>query len=245
MNLSFSLPRENPPRAPCSAYYFNSVWTNVSALFPTTQDRAGGKCPFKSATPIRRVRMEGRKEGQAQRKLPVRGQGRPQPSGQHGAARPLPADGAALGQRKVLYPGALVAKRTLRGSTGPTVSDPTRNPPLTWPQPGGRGGRAHTSSGHQRSWSSSGALPQERWLQTTGHLQFRHKDTTTQTRLCCQPRPVHEQATPRGANPRCPQTVARTSQMSAHGACLERAAEAAPPAAAQQPCGHRPTTLRQ
>lgn len=53
---------------------------------------------------------------------------------------------------------------------------------LTWQRPVARADRAHTSSGHPHSWSSSGALPRERWLQTTGHLkcrQRRHLQTPT------------------------------------------------------------------
>lgn len=82
---------------------------------------------------------------------------------------------------EVLHCGMLVAKDPKRSHQVPKGQQPHKGPSLTWPQPGARGGRAHTSSGRRHSWSSSGALPQEKWLQTTGHLKFRHKDATTQT----------------------------------------------------------------
>lgn len=50
------------------------------------------------------------------------------------------------------------------------VGSPPRTS-LTWPQRGARGGHAHTSSGHPRSWSSSGASPRGRRPPTTGRLE--------------------------------------------------------------------------
>lgn len=144
-------------------------------MSPTTQDGAGVK---RHSHP---KEQDGRKEAGPRGSCPfvVRvGLGHRVSPGLHGLC---PQTGLLWVKAKVLYHGALVAKDSKRFHQVPRVSNPTRNPPLTWPQPGGRGGRAHTSSGHRRSWSSSGALPQERWLQTTGHLQFRHKDTTTRT----------------------------------------------------------------
>lgn len=123
---------------------------------------------------------------------------------QHTSAWPLPAHAPASGEPS----GTLV-----RGTPGPVGQQPDGDTPLTWPRPGARGDRAHTSSGHRHSWSSSGALPQERLLQTTGHLQFRQRCWPSDSYLCSQ-KPIHTQAAQRAcenSSPVCPQTCLRES----------------------------------
>lgn len=92
--LCFLPPTRKAARSACSACSFNSVWTNVSRFVSYNSGRCRREAPL---PPEGAGWKEG---GRAQRKLPVRGQGRPRPSGQPGAARPLPTDRAALGQSK-------------------------------------------------------------------------------------------------------------------------------------------------
>lgn len=88
---------------------------------------------------------------------------------------------SALSRTKKACSLPVTSQTPARGLSGPQGQQPQKDFQLTWPQPGGRGGHAHTSSGHRRSWSSSGALLRGRWLQTTRHLKFRHKHDAPQT----------------------------------------------------------------
>ena len=87
--------------------------------------------------------------------------------------------------------------RPAPGPVGGAAPPPGRR--LTWPRPGARAGRAHTASGRPRSWSSAGASPPGRRLQTTGPLKSRHTDV----RLSFQRRARPHTGCPRAAFEDC------------------------------------------